>query len=71
MEQSVYAKMSICLIVMCIFVCFSYGSGYDTLGQQGNKDFSSNYSSNGQSKSTGGSAAAAGTGKGEVPLMHF
>ena len=54
---------------------FSYGSGYDTLGQQqqqqGNaKDFSSNYSSNGQSKSTGGSAAA-GTGKGEVPLMHF
>jgi hypothetical protein len=44
----------------------SYGSGYDTLGQQqqGNaKDFSSNYSSNGQSKSTGGSAAA-GTGKG-------
>merc|ERR1711997_1420572 len=42
----------------------SYGSGYDTLGQQGNKDFSSNYSSNGQSKSTGGSAAAAGTGKG-------
>jgi hypothetical protein len=53
---------------------FSYGSGYDSLGQQqqqGNpKDFSSNYSSNGQSKSTGGSAAA-GTGKGEVPLMHF
>lgn len=42
----------------------SYGSGYDTLGQQGNKDFSSNYSSNGQSKSTGGSAAAAGSGKG-------
>lgn len=41
----------------------SYGSGYDGLGQQGNKDFTSNYSSNGQSKSTGGSAAA-GTGKG-------
>ena len=49
---------------------FSYGSGYDGLGQQGNKDFTSNYSSNGQSKSTGGSAAA-GTGKGEVLLMHL
>merc|ERR1712083_311156 len=37
----------------------SYGSGYDALSQQaahagGNKDFSSNYPSNGQSKSTGG-----------------
>merc|ERR1719219_2954171 len=46
----------------------SYGSGYDTLGQQqaaaatGNKDFG-NYSSNGPSKSTGGSAGA-GTAKG-------
>jgi len=47
----------------------SYGSGYDTLSQQavaaaggaGNKDFSSNYPSNGQSKSTGGSAVG-GTG---------
>ena len=55
----------------CTSFPFSYGSGYDTLGQQGNKDFSSNYSSNGQSKSTGGSAAAAGSGKGEVPLMHY
>merc|ERR1712109_177966 len=46
----------------------SYGSGYDALSQQaahagGNKDFSSNYPSNGQSKSTGGSAVG-GTGKG-------
>jgi len=36
----------------------NYGSGYDTLGQQGNKDFTNSYSSNGQSKSTGGSAGA-------------
>merc|ERR1712018_708856 len=35
----------------------NYGSGYDTLGQQGSKDFNS-YSSNGQSKSSGGSAGA-------------
>lgn len=43
----------------------SYGSGYDALGQQGNKDFSNSYSSNGQSKSSaGGSAASAGSGKG-------
>jgi len=40
----------------------NYGSGYDTLGQQGSKDFNS-YSSNGQSKSSGGSAGA-GSGKG-------
>ena len=68
------------ILTFSLSLLFSYGSGYDTLGQQqqqqqqqqqGNaKDFSSNYSSNGQSKSTGGSAAA-GTGKGEVPLMHF
>jgi hypothetical protein len=62
------------ILTFFLSLLFSYGSGYDTLGQQqqqGNaKDFSSNYSSNGQSKSTGGSAAA-GTGKGEVPLMHF
>jgi hypothetical protein len=46
----------------------SYGSGYETLGQQGgNKDFSSSYSSNGQSKSNAaaaGGSAAAGAGKG-------
>merc|ERR1712223_318576 len=41
----------------------NYGSGYDTLGQQqgapnaGNKDYSGNYSSNGQSKSNGGQSA--------------
>ena len=41
----------------------NYGSGYDTLGQQqgapnaGNKDYSGNYSSNGQSKSIGGQSA--------------
>ena len=59
------------IIVLCIFYvfffCSNYGSGYDTLGQQGNKDFTNSYSSNGQSKSTGGSAGA-GSGKGEVPL---
>jgi len=47
----------------------SYGSGYETLGQQGgNKDFTSSYSSNGQSKSNAaaaaGGSAAAGAGKG-------
>ena len=52
------------------FFCSNYGSGYDTLGQQGNKDFTNSYSSNGQSKSTGGSAGA-GSGKGEVPLSTY
>ena len=52
------------------FLCSNYGSGYDTLGQQGNKDFTNSYSSNGQSKSTGGSAGA-GSGKGEVPLSTY
>jgi hypothetical protein len=41
----------------------AYGSQYDTLGQQGTKDFTNSYSSNGQSKSSGGSAGA-GSGKG-------
>lgn len=41
----------------------NYGTGYDSLGQQGSKDFTNSYSSNGQSKSSGGSAGA-GSGKG-------
>merc|ERR1712129_10966 len=52
----------------------SYGSGYDALSQQaahagGNKDFSSNYPSNGQSKSTGGSAVGGKRRKGSTPVL--
>ena len=57
-------------VYFMFFLCSNYGSGYDTLGQQGNKDFTNSYSSNGQSKSTGGSAGA-GSGKGEVPLSTY
>ena len=57
------------LIITFLVICSNYGSGYDTLGQQGSKDFNS-YSSNGQSKSSGGSAGA-GSGKGEVPLCTY
>jgi len=42
---------------------FRYGSAYDTLGQPGNKDFSSSYSTgNGAGKSSGGGSQAPAAG---------
>ena len=42
---------------------FRYGSAYDTLGQPGNKDFSSSYSNGAGKSSGGGSQAPAAGGK--------
>jgi hypothetical protein len=45
------------------FFFSSYGSGYDALGQTGNKDFSSSYSTgNGAGKSSAGGSQAPAAG---------